>query len=395
MGFSFPLDNPDDRFANHLTERQFREDLPNGVTQSDGCHPTERYRPTEQIDSDEVDLGLSTHRPNYSPRCPPTGLALRDSGNRRYLGESVDSSVAPSYDRFDPADLESVLGAERYERLLSNFNESHETLSLWTDTQKSTDRAPDGDGEIATRCRRPGVGKGRNVNGVRINSDADRGRVSDNDDDDSTFFGRRQFGRTVEQLDDHGSDDDLGLKTHRADELGSRDSHLGGDIYGISQAHTNMQAKDGVRCSFLASEIYAEADKLNNNSASSQPVFSDSQRKPVHKVDYRQSVGMSLNVFERPTRCFGKVEPTHKPLLLEADRTKETWEEGGSHEVTNSSSSLHEMEKGTEGKWDNSCTTERKYPTDTGSSMERAQPECKKALPVKLVREVQQSTGQR
>ena len=173
-GFSLATDNRNDCTSNNP---MFQDD--SWVT-----HPkrsddvSQRFHQRDPLfDSDEVDLGLSTHRPNSSPQHQPTEAMARltfdDSRNSRCHEGSTDSSATPSYDRFSPADLESVLGAERYERLLSNFNESRETLPLWTDVQKSSQHIPDrhtetvqnslhhmtdGDSETGTTWRRNGDG---------------------------------------------------------------------------------------------------------------------------------------------------------------------------------------------------------------------------------------------
>ena len=398
-GFSFHPDSPGDHFTSRPTERRFRED---GETHGDRYHPMERRQPMgpRHNDSDEVDLGLSTHRPSYSPLRQPTDsmarLSLEQNSHRRYMGESLDSSVAPSYDRFDPADLESVLGAERYERLLSNFNESHETLSTWTDAAKSTDRFPVGDREPGARRTRKGP-RARDktvVNEVHINGGRDCGRVSDNDDDDSTYFVSHRFHQTMEQQGDSDPNEDLGLKTHRADGHNSRDFRLSQGECGSGKSNAKVPTKDSVRCSFSVSEIYAEADKLNSSHGLSKNKFSASQNNPVHKVDYRDSVGVSMNVFEGPARNFGRGQPSRRPFSWEDDGPQDAWQEREYLDVTSGSHGLEELVEGGETKLVDSATTARKSVSGVESSVQMA--EGKNREPEKHTpAEVRHSTAQR
>ena len=349
------------------------------------------------LDSDEVYLGLSTHRPSSSPLQQPTEsmarLTLDDSRNSRCHEGSTDSSATPSYDRFDPANLENVLGAERYERLLNNFNESRETLPLWTDVQKSSQHIPDrhtetvhnslhhmsdGCSETGTTWRRNG--DGRAVNGI------DRCQEFSNDyEDDIAWFGRSlQIGQSTEKPEDVSSDEDLGLMTHRVDgRNSSRNSQLGGDECSISGTCTKMQPKEGIRCSFSVNQIYAQADKLNNNYG-----VSKTSLKPVHKVDYRHRVGTSLNVFES---CFREVNPAHDPLRWEGGKSQDPWQDRGYVEVNN----VYETEDCAEKKPVKSSNTARKCIAMTEQSPEMSEPDWKKMLPHKSMKEVTQHPGKR
>ena len=333
------------------------------------------------LDSDEVDLGLSTHRPSSSPLHQPIEATARftfdKSRNAKFHEGSTDSSATPSYDRFDPADLESVLGAERYERLLSNFNESRETLPLWTDVQKSVQHIPDGDSETGTTYRRNGDGRG--VNGI------DRCQEFSNDyEDDIAWFGRSIHpGQSTEKLEDVSSDEDLGLKTHRVDERVSRN----GDECSISHTSTKTQPKEGIRCSFSVNEIYAEADKLNNNYG-----VSKTSLKPVHKVDYRHRVGTSMNVFES---CFREVIPAHNPSPWEARKSQDSWQDREYIELNSGDSMPHGTEESKEMKPNTYSSAARKCTDMTEPSAEMSQPDWKKMLPEKSSKEVTQSRGER
>ena len=396
-GISLATDNCNDGTSNHP---MFQDDAwATHPKRSDDV--SQRFHKRDPLlDSDEVDLGLSTHRPSSSPLQQPTEamtrLRLDDSRNSRCNEGSTDSSATPSYDRFDPADLESVLGAERYERLLSNFNESRETLPLWTDVQKSTQHIPDrhtetvhnslhhmtyGDSETGTTWRRNE--DGRAINGI------DRCQEISNDyEEDIAWFVRSlQIGQSTEKIEAVSSDEDLGLKTHRVDGRNSRNSQLGRDECSISQTGTKMQPKDGIRCSFSVNQIYAEAEKLNNNYGTSKMTFGESQM-PVHKIDYRHRVGTSLNVFES---CFREVNPAHDPLPWEGGKSQDPWQDRGYIEVNN----VYETEDCAEKKPVMSSNTARKCTEMTAQSPEMSPPDWKKKLPENSLKKVTQSHGER
>ena len=151
-----------------------------------------------------------------------------------------------------------------------------------------------------------------------------------------------------------------------------------------------MQPKDGIRCSFSVNEIYAEADKLNNNYGKSKMAFGESQR-PVHKIDYRHRVGTSLNVFES---CFREVNPAHDPLPWEGGKSQDPWQDRGYIEMNDGSSILHETEDG-KIKPSTYSITARNCTEMTAQSPKMSQPDWKKMLPEKSLKEVTQNRGER